>query len=184
MALRLHNDSLRYGVIAQGFHWAMAVLVFAQFGLGWYMQGLPIGPEAFALYNLHKSLGLLALLLLAGRFSWRLASPPPALPQETSARERLAAQLSHGLLYALLLLQLASGLVMAFASGFPTIVFGLFTLPSPIAANNGFKDAFLTVHLASSFALAALIVLHAAAALRHHLILGDDVLRRMLPGSR
>lgn len=81
MALRLHNDSLRYGVIAQGFHWAMAVLVFAQFGLGWYMQGLPIGPEAFALYNLHKSLGLLALLLLAGRFSWRLASPPRPCPR-------------------------------------------------------------------------------------------------------
>lgn len=184
MAIRLHNDALRYGVIAQAFHWAMAALVAAQFGLGWYMEGLPLGPEAFALYNLHKSLGLLALLLLAGRVLWRFASPPPPLPEEMPAPERLAARISHGLLYALLLLQPASGLVMAFASGFPTVVFDLFTLPSPMAASNALKDAFLVVHLASSFALAALVALHAAAALRHHLVLGDDVLRRMLPGSR
>lgn len=184
MAMRLHNDSLRYGAIAQAFHWAMAALVFAQFGLGWYMEGLPLGPEAFALYNLHKSLGLLALLMLAGRVLWRLASPAPPLPREMSGVEQLAARAIHGLLYALLLVQPASGLVMAFASGFPTVIFGLFTLPSPIAANNALKDAFLLVHFASSFALAALVLLHIAAALRHHLVRGDDVLRRMLPGSR
>jgi cytochrome b561 len=184
VAIRLRNDALRYGALAQALHWTMAGLIFSMFGLGWYMEGLPLGPEAFTLYNLHKSLGLLALLLLAGRALWRVISPPPPLPPEMSTPERRAAQISHGLLYALLLVQPASGLVMAFASGFPTIVFGLFSLPSPIAANNGLKDAFVIVHFASSFALAAVIALHVAAALRHHLVLGNDVLRRMLPGSR
>jgi cytochrome b561 len=86
--------------------------------------------------------------------------------------------------YTLLLVQPASGLVMALVSGFSTVIFGLFTLPSPIAANNTLKDAFLIIHFASSLALGVLVVLHIAAALRRHLTLGDDALRRMLPGSR
>jgi cytochrome b561 len=76
----------------------MAALVFTQFGLGWYMEGLPLGPEAFTLYNLHKSLGLLALLLLGVRVLWRLAFPPPPLPHEMSGLEQLAARATHGLL--------------------------------------------------------------------------------------
>ena len=54
----IRNDSERYGVVAQALHWLIAVLIFTMFGLGYYMEDLPLGQQKLELYGLHKSLGI------------------------------------------------------------------------------------------------------------------------------
>ncbi len=182
--MRLRNTGRRYGIVAQALHWTIALLIFAMFGLGWYMQGLPLGMEAFKLFNLHKSLGLVVVALVLIRLAWRLVSPPPPLPAAMAPLEKTGALVVHLVLYGLMFLQPASGLVMSFASGLPTIIFGTWPLPSPIPASAALKDAFAAVHFWSSWAIAGVVALHVLAALRHHFLVRDDVLRRMLPEFR
>ena len=174
----------RYGAVAQAAHWLVFLLVAALFGIAWYMTDLPLGPEKIRIYNLHKSIGVLVLGLMLLRLLWRQVSPPPELPPDMAAWERAAARASHLLLYALLLVQPVIGIVHSWSANFPVVVFGLFTLPSLTAPSERLKDLLVALHAWVGWALLALIALHAAAALRHHFVLRDDVLRRMLPGGK
>jgi cytochrome b561 len=184
LGVRLANSENRYGAVAQGLHWIIAALFAVQFALAWYMDDLPIGPHKVEMYNLHKSFGLVVLLLAAIRLAWRLRNPAPPWPEHMADWEKRAARASHILLYAVLFVQPVSGLIMALAAEFPTTVFGLFNLPDPLGTVEWLKDAMLAVHWWGSWFVLALIAVHVAAALRHHFWLRDDVLKRMLPGSR
>jgi cytochrome b561 len=98
-----------------------------------------------------------------------------------SSRERLAAQLSHGLLYALLIAVPASGWVIADTSKIPFRIF--FSLPTPdlMAANPELHEAAEEAHEVLVTLLLVIASIHLLAALRHHFIKHNDVLRRMLP---
>jgi cytochrome b561 len=98
------------------------------------------------------------------------------------AWERWAAGATHVALYGVLFVQPLVGLVMSWASGFPTILFGSFALPSPIATDQALYDTLSRVHEISAWAILALVAVHAGAALRHHVVKRDTVLLRMLPG--
>ena len=178
------SRSSRYGAVAQGAHWLVVLLVAALFGIAWYMTDLPLGPEKIETYNLHKSIGVLVLAIMLLRLLWRRISPPPPLPADMAAWERRAAQASHALLYALLLIQPVIGIVHAWSANFPVVVFGLFTLPRLTGPSEALKTILEAAHHWVGWALLALIALHVAAALRHHFVLRDDVLRRMLPGGK
>jgi cytochrome b561 len=143
----------------------------------------PPAPATIELYNLHKSLGLLALLLAVLRIAWRLSHPAPAIPADHPRWEKAAATASHHLLYLLLFLQPLSGLLIAFASKYPTTIFGLFNLPSPIDPSEALGDIAGAIHWWGQWAMAALVAVHVLAALRHHFILRNDILKRMLPGG-
>lgn len=170
-----------YGSGAKVFHWLTALLMAGSFILAFIMVELPIGPLKIDLYNWHKTIGLTILGLAVLRLAWRLRHPAPPLPAGMVAWERWASQATHVALYLFLFSQPLVGLVMSWASGFPTILFDSFTLPSPIAANQALYDALSAVHFWSAWAMLTLIALHAGAALRHHFVKKDDVLRRMLP---
>ncbi len=174
----------RYGAVAQLAHWLVFLLVAALFGIAWYMTGLPLGPEKIRIYNLHKSIGALVLLLMALRLLWRQVSPSPRLPEGMADWERAAAHASHALLYGLLLAQPMIGIVHSWSANFPVVVFGLFTLPNLTSPSESLKNSSGALHYWNGWVLLALIALHAAAALRHHFVLRDDVLRRMLPGGK
>jgi cytochrome b561 len=178
----LANTPDRYGWIAQALHWLVAVGVVVQFALAWYMEGLPNTPDKIALYNLHKSIGVTILAAAGLRLLWRLANPVPALPAGSARWEVRAAAASHGLLYAVLFLQPLTGLAFSLASSFPTVIWG-YTLPNP-GSNSTLEAAFTAAHVWLAWATLALVAIHVLAALRHHLVLKDDVLRRMLPGAR
>jgi cytochrome b561 len=177
--LALRNTPEAYGSVAKALHWSIALLIFGNLGL--YMGNLEPSPATIKTYNLHKSIGLTILLLVLLRIAWRLGHPAPGLPAELPSWERRAARASHLLLYAMILIQPISGLVMALASEFPTTIFGWFNLPSPIGHTPWLKDAMLTLHSWSVWLLLLLVVVHVAAALRHHFLLRNDILRRMLP---
>ena len=91
------SRSTRYGAVAQGAHWLVVLLVAALFGIAWYMTDLPLGPEKIETYNLHKSIGVLVLAVMLLRLLWRRISPPPPLPPDMAAWERMAAHASHAL---------------------------------------------------------------------------------------
>lgn len=183
MPVQWHNTEARYGAVAQAFHWLVAAGVLWQFALGWYMTDLPNTPAKLELYNLHKSTGLTVLGLAVLRLAWRAWSPAPPLPAGRPAWERRAARASHALLYALLFAQPLSGLTLALAAEFPSVIYGAFVLPDPLGHREGLEAAMRATHVYLADAMAVLVLVHAGAALRHHLLLRDDVLRRMLPGA-
>ncbi|SME97936.1 cytochrome b561 [Tistlia consotensis] len=180
------HPATRYGGTAQAFHWLIALLVLLQFPLAFWMDRLvePFSKQQFVLVNLHKTLGVTILLLALLRLAWRRVSPPPPLPAQLPDWERQAARASHAALYLLLIVQPLVGLAQGFVSGFPTVLFLAVTLPSPLGPDRTLDALLGTAHFLIGWSFLALVALHVAAALRHHLLLRDEVLARMLPAAR
>jgi cytochrome b561 len=184
----LRNTSTGYGTIAIAFHWTMAVLIIGMLGLGIYMHELPpTEPATFQLYQLHKSIGFVVLALAAVRLAWRLINPAPRLPGGMHPLEKLAAHLGHVGLYFLIFAIPVTGWFMVSASpwGIPTILFNVLPVPHlPIPEALGSKDQaesfFKLLHEYGAFLLIGLIVVHIAAALKHHFIARDETLKRMV----
>lgn len=179
----IRNDERRYGLVAQGLHWLIAALVLGALGLGWYMEDLPRGPSQLQMYELHASLGVSILALVILRLAWRLYNPAPALPASMPAWERRAARTSHFLLYGLLLVQPVIGVLQSSAADLPLELWGAVPLPAVLPPNEPLAEALIEVHGTIATVLAVLVLIHIAAALRHHFWLKDDVMRRMLPGT-
>lgn len=180
----LGNTTLRYGSIAILLHWAMALLLVALLGTGFYMVRLPdVGydTEKITLILVHKAIGMLALSLAVLRLAWRLAQALPRFVDTLPAWQQVSAIFVHLSLYALMLALPVTGWLMSSAGGYPVPFFGLFDVPDLIAPNEALFRTLIDVHRWLAFALAFFAVLHAAAALRHHLLLKDDTLRRMWP---
>ena len=144
---------------------------------------------AFTAYQLHKSIGLTILALVLIRLLWRWTHPPPPLPEHMPNWERFAANASHLFLYALMITMPLLGWAIVSSSpiGLPTIVFQTFEWPHiPWLAllepddKKSYEGFFKTLHRIGGYTLLALIVIHVAAAIKHHLVDRDDVLARML----
>jgi cytochrome b561 len=179
----LRNDDARYGAVAKTLHWLIAALVLVMFGLGWYMSDLPLGQHKFDMYQLHKSIGISIAFLAAARLLWRLFNPAPPLPRSLQPWERTAARVNHALLYAMLCVQPTIGFLQSNAANFPIVWWGVVRLPPLIGTDETLGETLVEVHEWGSRVILVLVLLHVAAALRHHFVLRDDVLRRMLPGS-
>jgi cytochrome b561 len=186
--MTLLNTAAHSGWPAKLLHWLVAALVLGLLVIGFTMVWLvsDLGRK-FELYQLHKSFGVVVFMLVLLRLGWRWLNPQvPALPANLRPWERTAALLSHRSFYVLLLLMPLTGWLTASASplGVPTVVFGLFQLPNPVGANPTIESVMSVVHATLAVTLVLLLVLHVGAALKHHLVLRDDVLVRMLPGHR
>lgn len=183
--MQIRNTNLSYGALAQGLHWLVAILVFAQLGLGLYAANLPLGIARLEWLTRHKSLGLAVLALVLIRLLWRLVSPPPPpLPDSMSRLERCAAVTAHRLIYALLVLAPLAGWLYASAAGLSVNWFGLFQVPDMMVKNAERAALFKALHLVSVGLLAFLLAGHVGAALRHAFMLRDDIMHRMLPWKR
>lgn len=178
----LRNTERSWGAPARLLHWFTALLIFAQLALGWMAASWRLSPTKLELFVWHKSLGLVLLLLVLLRLGWRLAGPTPLLPPGTPPWERRAARVSHFLLYALMLALPLSGWVINSAANLPFRVFGWFPLPDLTAPDEALADLAKQVHLGLVIALALTLVVHIAAALRHHYGKRNEVLVRMLTG--
>lgn len=178
----------RYTDTAKLLHWVLALALIAALGLGLYMVSLSFSPQRLKLYNWHKWLGVSVLALSLLRMGWRLANQPPALPAAMQAAmprwQHLAHHGTHHALYALFLIVPLLGWAYSSAAGFPIVFLGLIALPDWVAASPELAELLKPLHQWSAYALAALIVLHIAAALKHHFIDRDGLLLRMLPGQR
>jgi cytochrome b561 len=179
MALR--NDEFDWGAAMRLLHWAIALGVIGLLLVGWWMGDLPNGPRKIDIYKLHKSVGLTVLALMTLRIVLRLADrrrpTPPAMP----AWQQRAADASHLLMYLLLLAMPLSGWLYNSASNFPLKWFDLFRVPALSGADPALKAVAGAVHEYAAIALATLVSLHVAAALKHHFVDRDRVLRGMWP---
>lgn len=175
------NDESRYGAVAQLFHWVIVGLVVTQFVLARQAEHLPLGAAKLAVLARHKSVGITILAFALLRLLWRLINTVPAAPATTPDWQRLVARTSHVLLYALLIVIPLLGWAMSSARNFPVSWFGLITLPDFVAPNRAAYEFLHDAHETCAKALFVVALLHAAAALKHHFIDRDNVLRRMLP---
>ncbi|MCD9030798.1 cytochrome b/b6 domain-containing protein [Luteimonas sp. Y-2-2-4F] len=174
------NTPARWGAVSQSLHWLVVAVILFQGASALWMVGLPNSPSKISLYALHKSLGLSLLALAALRLGWRLhAGAPAALPGPRW--QHAAATASHVLLYALLLAVPLSGWLFNSAAGFPLQWFGLVNLPALAAPDPDLRALARNAHEWLFWLLVLVALVHAAAALWHHLFLGDATLARMLP---
>jgi cytochrome b561 len=175
------DDIDSWTATAKFFHWVMAALIFAQIALGLVAVSWRISPTKLNLFVWHKSTGMLILALLALRLLWRLLHKAPELPWEMPLWERAAAQLSHFLLYALMIALPLTGWVISSASNVPFKIFWTLPLPAIAPPDKALADLFATIHAWLVTLLALVLVAHIGAALRHHYARKDTVLTRMLP---
>lgn len=179
--MQVRDTATGYGVVSRGFHWLMALVIVAMFALGIWMVDLDYySPYYHSAPDLHKSVGILLLIALALRFGWRLASIKPA-DDELTSFERTAARVVHWGFYPLLLALMVSGYLISTADGRPIDVFGLFSIPSP-GENKGLEDTAGEVHAWLAYSVIVLAAVHAAAALKHHVIDRHRTLSRMWSG--
>jgi cytochrome b561 len=171
----------RYTLTAVRLHWLMALLLAGLFGAGLYMTGLKLSPQKLQLYSWHKWAGVTVFLLALIRLGWRIGHKPPPDPAGTPRWQVVAAHGMHHLLYLLMIAIPLSGWLMSSAKGFQTVWFGVLPLPDLLNKDKALGDLLQIVHMSLNYTLAALVLVHAAAAIKHHLIDRDEVLARMLP---
>jgi cytochrome b561 len=173
----------RWNAVIVWLHWLLAILLFALIGLGWTMihAGLPAS-TTFDLFQWHKSLGILALVLVLVRIAARAVGRAPA-HVAMGAWERAAATGTHLALYAIMLVGGMSGWLAASTAiiQIPTRFFDLFAVPAIWRADQDMFEWMSFIHALAAWGLLALVALHVAGALKHHFLDGDDVLTRMLP---
>lgn len=178
--MKLRDSANRYGLVTIANHWLTALIMIGMVILGLYMADLPKGPEKGNLVDIHKSFGVLVLMLGVLRLSWRLFNPMPQPVGDEAPLLRKLARLLHKLLMALILLLPLSGWLMSSAGAHSVSFFGQFTLPALVAENKSLGGTVRDLHELLAWTLLTLLALHAGAALKHHFIARDKTLRRML----
>lgn len=176
----MNTASQRYSGPAIAAHWIIALLILAAWPLGAYMHELPLSPTKLKLYSYHKWIGITVLLLFVPRILWRITHRPPAALPMPAWQHKIAESVHH-LLYLLMVLVPLSGWLMSSAKGFQVVYFGVLPLPDLVAKSEELGDLLKEVHEVLNFGLLALVGLHVAGALKHHIIDRDATLRRMLP---
>jgi len=170
-----------YDPVAKSFHWLVVVLLVAQYSTEFILPY--VLPKSSLDAAWHFSIGSTILLVMLLRLVWRLthATPPP--PATLSSGLRLLSRVTHGLLYAFLIVLPLLGWTAASASGAKVYLLGLIPLPALVSKDKALAEAVGSVHGAVALTLLALIALHVAGALFHALVKQDGVIRRMLPNQ-
>ena len=185
------SDGARYATVAIVLHWTIAALILLQVVLAGRMEGR--SAEAFAIVQLHKSVGITVLLLSLARLAWRLARPPPPEPAALAPWERRLSTAVHWAFYGVMIGMPVTGWIMVSTSRYvvPTLLFGVVPWPhipglaeiAP-AARHVWNEAGEISHELIVKGFYALIALHVAGALKHQFARNDaPVLQRMAPGA-
>ena len=179
----MKSDANTFTLPARVLHWLMAIMILAMLFIGVGMVA-SVSERHEWLLRIHKPLGIAILILAVLRLAVRLRHPPPALPVDLPAMQKLAAHASHWLLYALMLAMPLIGWAMLSAGGYPVMLSDSLRLP-PIFPTSPVAFAVLR-HLHGWFAMLLFLTFlaHMAAALYHGLIRRDGVLSSMLRGGK
>lgn len=175
----LKNTMTAYGSVAKFFHWLIFLLLFFMIIFGYFLDDIPKDYQPFA-YNIHKLTGLLILTLMVLRALWAMFNVKPILPMKTRTWERWAERMVHMLLYAVIIAMPLAGWIGSSAAGRPPHL-GNYKLLLPVPQSKPLVESSFSVHNTLAIIIIVLFCVHVAAALFHHFIRKDDVLRRMLP---
>lgn len=170
-----------YGRPARVLHWLLAVLIVGVVIGGIVMVKLESGPLQNTIFNAHRSLGFVVLVLALARLAYRATHAPKPLPDSIPAIQRFAAETVHWGLYGLMITVPLLGWVGTNAFGAPIPIFGLFELPVLVGKDEAMSKMLLGAHVLVAFAFVAGIALHVGAALFHTIVKKDGVIWRMWP---
>ena len=162
-------------------HWLMALLMIGMMVGGFVMADMPKDdPLKYPMYDFHKATGMVLLFLIVVRIVIRLTVKAPAYPKSMPRWQCLVAHALHGILYLLMIALPVSGYLMSTYAGYPVSFYGLFDFPMLVNENDEAFEVFHDGHEIFGAVVAALVILHALAALKHHVVDKDDILKRML----
>jgi cytochrome b561 len=170
-----------YPAMSKLLHWLVAACVLTTAPVAIAMTRIDKGPTQDALYTLHKSLGVLILILMALRLANRLVAGALSPEPEIERWQKTVSSIVHASLYVLLLAMPAVGYIANSAYGATTPFFGLFELPAIVAKNDALAIQLFTLHRWVGWLVIFLVLTHVSAALYHHFVRRDAVLKRMLP---
>jgi cytochrome b561 len=174
----------RYSHVNQALHWITAACMFAILPLAWVMVSAKEGtPLSGALFNWHKTLGVIVLLITAYRIVWRFFDPPPPYPPRVAAADHTLAQIAYWLFFALMIFMPVTGFLTSAYGGHALKLFNWIPTPDLVGKDKGLSDFYGSLHIAGQWAVYALIVLHLGAVVIHVIWGRDGVLGRMLPAS-
>lgn len=178
--MQIHNTPNSYGIIAKSLHWIVGLLLIAVWAIGFYAEEVTnVAHTRHTLLALHKSAGMLILMLAAVRLSWRLYDGAPGLAG-INPLLAVAAKTVHYLLYLFMFIQPLSGWAMSSAAGYPPTFFNWFKFPSLVAKNPDSVLTFVAIHNTAAWLLLILVAMHVSAALVHYFVFKDNILKRML----
>jgi cytochrome b561 len=186
----VHDLPSRYGAVAMTLHWLIAAAIILNIIV---VLTAPEGrtPLHMAMMSFHMALGLTVLVLSILRLVWRWLNPAPPPPQGLAPWMRIAGAATHHTLYFLMIAIPLAGWLMVSVNHFTPSWFGLFAWPAipgfgglDKAASHGWHETFETIHVVLGWAMIILIPAHIVAGLYHHVLRKDNVLLRMLPGTR
>ncbi|NVJ59107.1 MAG: cytochrome b [Gammaproteobacteria bacterium] len=180
----LKNTKQTYGSFAKVMHWLVALVVIAMFAVGFWMVTLDYYSEWYKVApHYHKSVGILLAIIVVFRLLWRVLNPRPEALKSHAKWEIVIAHLAHWVMYILLFAIFLSGYLISTADGRAIEVFNWFGVPSmgEFIANQ--EDVAGEFHQYLAYFLIGLVLVHGAAALKHHFIDKDSTLRRMMWGS-
>ncbi len=180
----LRNTKDQYGTLARSLHWLVAIGIFALLWLGLEQSGMESGPERQAVRDLHGSIALIVFVLMSVRLVWRFMNVVPGHPPGTPDWQRRAATVVHWGLYISVFVQIVAGAMAVSTGGRPLAFFGLFSIALPVAESDAGHEFWEEIHESVWAVIAALLIVHVLAALYHHFVAKNDVLRRITVGSQ
>lgn len=172
-----------YPASRRALHWLTFLLLAALYAIGWVLEDVEAAATRKFLMTAHQSLGLLVVILALVRLAGAWRAPFHASERITPWMER-ASGVMHAALYLLMIALPVSGWAYTTVKGGSVNFFWLGKLPHLFGQDDNLADSFFEAHELIGIALLALVALHAAAALVHHVVLRDGVLARMLPALR
>ncbi|WP_273430761.1 cytochrome b [Chitinibacter tainanensis] len=178
----------QYSALQIGLHWLVAALILAAFILIWQFGNTPLAPDTFKLklqlIAWHKWVGITVLALFVVRLIVKLVRGAPEIDPATDPLQRKIAIGVHHLLYLLMAAIPLLGWMLSSAKGYPVLLFGVVQLPDLVGKNEELGHTLREIHELLANGLLVLIGLHAAGAIKHHVIEKDGTLARMLPFLR
>ena len=179
------NTINSFGSIAKSFHWIVAILIIAMLVFGYFLEDFNGKPAQEIVYNTHKTIGIVILALVILRLGWRWMNIQPGYSATLPSMYKTFVKLAHYAIYLVIIAMPMSGWVMATAAGHVPHFLGWFYFPMPgISLNEHLAGQMYELHNILAIVLIVLISFHVLAALLHHFVLKDNVLKRMLPGRR
>lgn len=175
----------RYDAVTIFLHWVIALLVLFMIGLGLYMDHIPVNDPG-PLHQLHKSVGIVTMLLIVVRVIWRLTHKAPSLPKDMLPAQRMAIGGMEGILYLFQIFLPATGWLMVSSMAMPIVLFGLVSwplipLPQSVMDSGTLAEVMPDIHNWLAWVFGGFIVLHVLAALYHRFIKKDQIVDRILP---
>jgi cytochrome b561 len=180
------NSTTAWGWPAKALHWIGAAIILLLLVHGWWMTHMTARPDRIANYAGPAALGYDLFALIVLRLLWRWYNPVPELPADLKPWERMAARAGHILLYVLMFIVSLTGWLVATTFRVPLTkdVFGINVPAIVTTVDRPVRQWIEGSHMVLAYLLAAVVIVHIAGALRHHLLKRNDVLRRMTWGMR